>query len=83
MPDQDALTTRSIVYTDNTADCPCNWSATMISKSPTLKAPAQSSATQNTSVGSGSRPTSSRYPIPTSAPSDPHTLGRDVPGSLK
>lgn len=48
-----------------------------------VKAPAQSSAPQNTSVGSGSRPTKSRMSIETSAPSNPHTLGRDVPGSLK
>jgi hypothetical protein len=41
------------------------------------------SAPQNTSVGSGSRPTQSKINIPTSAPMDPHTLGRDVPGSLK
>lgn len=38
---------------------------------------------QNTSVGSGSRPGPSKINIPTSAPADPHTLGRDVPGSLK
>lgn len=39
---------------------------------------------QNTAVGSGSRPTSSKYPIPTGMDGiDPKTLGRDVPGSLK
>ena len=38
---------------------------------------------QNTNVGSGSRPTKSMIPIPTSAPMNAHTLGRDVPGSLK
>lgn len=39
---------------------------------------------QNTSVGSGSRPEAqSKIGIPTSAPANPHTLGRDVPGSLK
>lgn len=47
--------------------------------------PKGSSAKQNTSVGSGSRPTPSRYPIPTSAPANPHTLGGrgDVKGALK
>jgi len=54
----------------------------IISGSPTLKAPAQSSASQNTSVGSGSRPTASRFKIKTSAPSDPRGLGRMVPGAL-
>lgn len=53
------------------------------SDSPTLKAPKGTSATQNTSVGSGSRPTPSRHKIETSAPSDPHTLGgRNTPGAL-
>lgn len=41
------------------------------------------SASQNTSVGSGSRPTTSKMPIKTSAPANPHTLGRDPGGSLK
>lgn len=41
------------------------------------------SAKQNTSVGSGSRPTKSSMPIKTSAPMNPHTLGRDPGGSLK
>ncbi len=54
----------------------------IFSDSPTLKAPKGTSAPQNTSVGSGSRPTSSKYKIETSAPSDPHTLGRGVPGAL-
>jgi hypothetical protein len=35
------------------------------------------------SAGSGSRPTPSKYKTETSAPMDPHTQGRDVPGSLK
>lgn len=48
-----------------------------------VKAPAQTSASQNTAVGSGSRPTPSRIKIDTSAPENPKTLGRDVPGSLK
>ena len=41
------------------------------------------SAPQNTSVGSGSRPTKSKMPIESSAPMDPHTLGRGTPGALK
>ena len=55
----------------------------MISDQGGVKAPAQSSAPQNTSVGSGSRPTPSRIKIELSAPTSPQTLGRDVPGSLK
>jgi hypothetical protein len=46
--------------------------------------PGSSEPPQNTAVGSGSRPTRSMYPIPTGLDGiDPHTLGRDVPGSLK
>lgn len=41
------------------------------------------SAPQNTSVGSGSRPTKSKIDIASSAPKDAYTLGRDVPGALK
>lgn len=41
------------------------------------------SAKQNTAVGSGSRPTTSKHPIQTSAPADPHTLGRAPKGWLK
>jgi hypothetical protein len=41
------------------------------------------SRAQGNAVGSGSRPTPSKIDIETSAPEDPHTLGRDVPGSLK
>jgi hypothetical protein len=41
------------------------------------------SAPQNTSVGSGSRPTKSKMPIESSAPMDPHTLGRGTPSALK
>lgn len=55
----------------------------IISDSPTMKAPKQSSAAQNTSVGSGSRPTASSIKIPTSAPSEPATLGRATKGALK
>lgn len=56
----------------------------IISKSPTIQPPAQSSAPQNTSVGSGSRPTASRHKIPTSAPENARMLGGrgNVPGAL-
>ena len=41
------------------------------------------SAPQNTSVGSGSRPTRSRYEIQTSSPRDAQTLGgRKTKGAL-
>lgn len=46
-------------------------------------APAQSSASQNTSVGSGSRPGSVKMPIETSAPSNARTLGRAPSDWLK
>lgn len=55
----------------------------LISKSPTIKPEKGSSAPQNTAVGSGSRPTSSKIKIETSAPSDPQGLGRKPSGSLK
>lgn len=55
----------------------------IISDSPSIKAPKQTSADQNTSVGSGSRPTPSENKTPSSAPSDPETLGRATPGYLK
>lgn len=55
----------------------------MISDKGGVKAPMQSSRGQNTSVGSGSRPTKSKIDIPSSAPSNPKTLGRDPGGSLK
>lgn len=45
--------------------------------------PAQSSAPQNTSVGSGSRPTRSKMALDSSAPMDCHTLGRAPEGYLK
>jgi hypothetical protein len=54
----------------------------IFSDSPTLKHPKETSAPQNTSVGSGSRPTSSRYKIMTSAPAEPRMLDRGVPGAL-
>lgn len=47
-----------------------------------VKAPAQSSRPQSTSVGSGSRPTPSKIKIDTSAPSDPKGLGRKISGAL-
>ena len=45
--------------------------------------PKQSSAPQNTAVGSGSRPTGGKMAIETSAPSQPHELNRAPPGWLK
>lgn len=56
----------------------------IVSNSPSMPQQKGSSATQNTSVGSGSRPTKSRYPIKTSAPANARTLGGrgDVPGAL-
>lgn len=55
----------------------------LISDSPTLKGEKGTSRTQGTSVGSGSRPTPSKVKIPTSAPSEPHTLGRAPADWLK
>ncbi len=55
----------------------------LVSKSPTIPHTKGSSMKQNTSVGSGSRPTKSKVKIPTSAPPHPHNLGRKPPGSLK
>ncbi len=55
------------------------------SSDPTMKpTDVGTSAPQNTSVGSGSRPTSSRHKIETSAPSNARTLGGrgDVAGAL-
>lgn len=34
-------------------------------------------------VGSGSKPSKGKHPIPTSAPTDHHGLGRKTPGALK
>lgn len=48
-----------------------------------VKAPAQSSAPQNTAVGSGSRPTTSKIEIPTSAPRNAQTLDRNPKNPLK
>lgn len=55
----------------------------IISDSPTMKAPKGTSAPQNTSVGGGSRPTSSKIKTDTSAPDNAMTLGRAPPGYLK
>lgn len=43
----------------------------------------RSSAPQNTSVGSGSQPTKSRYPLHTSEPTNHHTLDRNPKNPLK
>jgi hypothetical protein len=48
-----------------------------------IKPPKETSAPQNTAVGSGSRPNSSKMAIETSAPANAHTLGRDPGGALK
>jgi hypothetical protein len=55
----------------------------IFSNSPSMPQEHGDSAMQNTSVGSGSRPTKSKFMIDTSAPEDAHTLGRDVAGSLR
>lgn len=54
----------------------------LISDKGGCKAPAQTSRGQNTSVGSGSRPTPSKIKIESSAPSDPKGLGRKPAGAL-
>lgn len=41
------------------------------------------SAKKNTEVGSGSRPTPSKYKIETSAPEDAHLMKNPPPGWLK
>ncbi|HXJ61969.1 MAG TPA: hypothetical protein VNU68_35475 [Verrucomicrobiae bacterium] len=45
----------------------------------TVRAPSQTSAKMDTSTGSGSRPGNTRYPIESSAPSNPRMLDRDPP----
>lgn len=47
----------------------------------TVKAPPQSSAKVHMAAGSGSRPGTTRSPIESSAPSNPHTLDREPFGS--
>lgn len=56
----------------------------MISKSPTIAHPGRgTSSPQRTAVGSGSRPTTSKIKIGTSAPTSPQTLGRATAGAMK
>lgn len=55
----------------------------IFSDAPAMKQESGDSAMQNTAVGSGSRPTPSKFKIETSAPEDPHTLGRKTPGALE
>lgn len=46
----------------------------IISPSPSMPVEKGNSAPQDTSVGSGSRPTKSKFPLESSAPRDPHGL---------
>lgn len=55
----------------------------LVSKSPTVAHKKGSSAKHVTPIGSGSRPTPSKFKIASSAPSDPKGLGRKTHGSLK
>lgn len=56
----------------------------ILSPSPSMKpTDVGTSAPQSTSVGSGSRPTPSKFKTETSAPKEPHTLGRAPSGALK
>lgn len=55
----------------------------ILSKSPSLPQEHGGSAPVYQPCGSGSRPTKSVYETPTSAPTEPKTLGRDPGGSLK
>lgn len=48
-----------------------------------VKPDMEKSAKVHDEVGSGSRPTTSKMEIPTSAPPDAHTLDRAPPGFLK
>lgn len=48
-----------------------------------MKAPPQSSSKMSTAVGGGSRPTTSKMCIETSAPMNAHTLGRAPADFLK
>jgi hypothetical protein len=50
---------------------------------PGVPQPSGGSAKVHTAVGSGSRPVLSKMPIETSAPTEPHTLGRAPSGWLK
>jgi hypothetical protein len=60
-----------------------NGGGSIWTNSPAMPQEHGDSATQNTSVGSGSRPTKSKFAIDTSAPEDAHTQGRSVEGWLK
>lgn len=55
----------------------------IFSDSPSMKQEHGDSAMQNTAVGSGSRPTKSKFMIGTTAPTDAHTMGRKTPGALE
>jgi hypothetical protein len=55
----------------------------ILSKSPSMAQEKGSSMQQSTNVGGGSRPTKSKVNIETSAPAEPHTLGRAPGGWLK
>ena len=55
----------------------------IFSDAPSMPQEHGDSAMQNTAVGSGSRPTKSKFMIDTTAPSDPHTMGRKTPGALE
>ncbi len=56
----------------------------ILGSSPTMKATdVGTSAPQNTSTGSGCRPGNSKTTTPTSAPTEPMTLGRAPSGALK
>lgn len=48
-----------------------------------VKAPKETSMKQDTAVGGGSRPTTSKMEIETSAPMNAHTLGRAPADFLK
>lgn len=55
----------------------------VLSPSPAMPQEKGSSMQQSTNVGGGSRPTKSKVKIETSAPTEPHTLGRAPGGWLK
>lgn len=55
----------------------------ILSKSPSHPQEGGSSMKQGTAVGSGSRPTKSENDIKTSAPTEPHELGRAPKGWLR
>lgn len=55
----------------------------IISKSPTLMPPKQTSAKTHMAAGSGSRPVASKSKIMTSAPEQPHKLGRATKNAMK